>query len=156
MRNVPAIPDFGQSCSIVREITELIVRMARENSGWGYDRIAVAVQNLGHRVSNQAVGNILRPSGIAPGPERSQQTNWADFIRAHMAVLSGMDFFTAEVLTWLGLSAYYVLFFLHLKSRRVTLAGITQHPTEGWMVQTGPQRCRCNRWRFAPSALCFA
>jgi putative transposase len=39
------------------------------------------------------------------------------------------------VLTWRGLATYYVLFFLHLETRRVTLAGITQHPTEEWMVQ---------------------
>ena len=52
-----------------------------------------------------------------------------------MTIMSGMDFFTAEVLTWRGLSTYYILFFLHLDSRRVTLAGITQHPTEEWMVQ---------------------
>jgi transposase InsO family protein len=120
---------------VAREITELIVRMARENSGWGYDRIAGALQNLGHRVSDQTVGNVLRRFGIAPAPKRRQQTNWADFIRAHMAVLAGIDFFTVEVLTWRGLSTYYVLFFLHLDSRRVTLAGITQHPTEEWMVQ---------------------
>src|ERR1700752_4227288 len=52
-----------------------------------------------------------------------------------MSVLAGIDFFTAEVLTWRGLATYYVLFFLHLETRRVTLAGITQHPTEEWMVQ---------------------
>jgi putative transposase len=61
--------------------------------------------------------------------------SWSDFIRAHMAVLAGMDFFTAEVLTWRGLATYYVLFFLHLETRRVTLAGITQYPTEEWMMQ---------------------
>lgn len=43
-----------------RDVTELIVRMARGNSGWGYDRIAGALQNLGHSVSDQTVGNILR------------------------------------------------------------------------------------------------
>jgi hypothetical protein len=52
-----------------------------------------------------------------------------------MAVLAGIDFFAAEVLTWRGLETYYVLFFLHLETRRVMLAGITQHPTEEWMVQ---------------------
>ena len=50
-----------------------------------------------------------------------------------MAVLAGIDFFTTEVLTWRGLATYYVLFFLHLETRRVTLAGITRHPTEEWM-----------------------
>jgi len=53
-----------------------------------------------------------------------------------MAVLAGTDFFTVEVLTWRGLVTYYVLFFLHLETRRVTLAGITRHPTENWMAQT--------------------
>jgi len=45
------------------------------------------------------------------------------FIRSHMAVLAGIDFFTVEVLTWRGLVTYYVLFFIHLESRRVSLAG---------------------------------
>jgi putative transposase len=52
-----------------------------------------------------------------------------------MDVLAGADFFTVEVLTWRGLVTYYVLFFLHLESRRVSLAGITPHPTEEWMTQ---------------------
>ena len=121
--------------AVSREITELIVRMARENSGWGYDRIAGALKNLGHCVSDQTVGNVLRRFGIAPAPKRRLQTTWADFIRSHMAVLAGIDFFTVEVLTWRGLATYYLLFFLHLETRRVTLAGMTQHPTEEWMVQ---------------------
>jgi hypothetical protein len=45
------------------------------------------------------------------------------------------DFFTVEVLTWRGLVTYYVLFFLHLESRRVSIAGITRHPDEEWMQQ---------------------
>ena len=118
-----------------REIAELVVRMARENNGWGYDRIAGALQNLDHNISDQTIGNMLRRCGISPAPKRRQQMNWADFIRSHMAVLAGIDFFTVEVLTWRGLVTYYVLFFLHLETRRVTLAGITPHPNEEWMVQ---------------------
>jgi len=128
-RVYPGRPPLG------RKLSELIVRLARENSGWGYDRIAGALAILGHRVSDQSVGNVLRPFGIPPAPKRCQQTSWADFIRSHMAVLAGIDFFTVEVLTWRGLATYYVLFFLHLETRRVTLAGITRHPTEDWMLQ---------------------
>jgi putative transposase len=109
--------------------------MARENSGWGYDRIVGALANLGHRLTDQTVGNILRRHGIAPAPKRSQTTSWKDFIAAHMNVLAGADFFSVEVLTWRGLVTNYVLFFLHLESRRVSVAGITRHPDQEWMEQ---------------------
>jgi transposase InsO family protein len=120
---------------ITLEIEALIVRMARENSGWGYDRIVGALANLGHRVSDQTVGNVLRRYGIPPAPKRSQQTTWKEFISAHMSVLTGVDFFTVEVLTWRGLATYYVLFFVQLETRFVTLTGITRHPTAEWMLQ---------------------
>lgn len=78
---------------------------------------------------------MLKRHGLAPAPKRSQTTTWKDFIESHMAVLAGIDFFTAEVLSWRGLATYYVLFFIHLESRRVSLAGITRHPDQGWMQQ---------------------
>ena len=117
------------------EVEALVVRMARENSGWGYDRIVGALAKLGHRLSDQTVGNILRRHGIAPAPKRSQTTSWRDSIAAHINVLAGADFFTVEVLTWRGLVTYYVLFFLHLETRRVSLAGMTRHPDQEWMQQ---------------------
>jgi transposase InsO family protein len=117
------------------ELENLVVRLARENSGWGYDRIVGALANLGYPLSDQTVGNILRRHGIPPAPKRSQTTTWKEFIRRHMDVLSGADFFTVEVLTWKGLVTYYVLFFLHLESRQVTVAGITPHPDHNWMQQ---------------------
>ena len=64
------------------------------NSGWGHDRIVRALANLGHSVSDQTVGNVLRRNGIA----RSQTTTWKDFISSHLEVLAGVDFFTADVL----------------------------------------------------------
>ncbi len=117
------------------ETEALIVRFARENPAWGYDRIAGALANVGNEVSDQTVGNVLRRHGIAPAPKRTRNTTWKEFIRSHMAVLAGADFFTVEVLTWKGLATYYVLFFIQLETRRVTLGGITQHPTEAWMEQ---------------------
>ena len=42
------------------DIEELVVRLAKENKSWGYDRIAGALANLGHEVSDQTVGNILK------------------------------------------------------------------------------------------------
>ena len=117
------------------ENERLIVRIAKENPSWGYDRIVGAMVNLGHKVSDQTVGNILRRHDIPPAPKRKENTSWRDFIRAHMAVMVGTDFFTVEVLTLKGLKTYYVLFFLHLESRRIYLAGVTRHPDQEWMEQ---------------------
>src|SRR5262249_48222905 len=120
---------------IKREVEQLIVRMAKENDDWGYDRIVGALANLGYRVCDQTVGNVLQRHGLLPAPERKRTTFWSAFIRVHLALLAATDFFTAEVLTLRGLVTYYVLFFIHLESRRVNIAGITMHPDKQWMQQ---------------------
>jgi len=117
------------------ELEAMVVKMARENTGWGYDRIVGALANLGHHLADQTVGNILRRHGIAPAPKRSRTTSWKDFISTHKDVLAGVDFLTVEVLTLRELVTYYVLFFIHLDSRRVSVAGITRHPDQEWMEQ---------------------
>jgi len=129
------------------EIEQWVVRMAKENSDWGYDRIVGAMANLGYRLSDQTVGNILHRNGITPAPARKRMTTWADFIRVHMAVLAGTDFFSVEVLTLRGLVTYYVLFFIRLESRRVEVAGVTQHPNEAWMKQTA-RNVTMDEWGF--------
>ena len=129
------------------EIEQLVVRMAKENSDWGYDRIVGAMANLDYTLSGQTVGNILQRHGIPPAPERKRTTTWTDFIRAHMAVLAGTDFFSVEVLTLRGLVTYYVLFFIHLESRRVEVAGITPHPNEAWMKQIA-RNVTMDEWGF--------
>ena len=129
------------------ELEELVVRFAKENVGWGYDRIVGALANLGYTLSDETVGNILRRNGIPPAPERKQKTTWKDFISAHMSVLAGTDFFTVEVLTLRGLVTYYVLFFIHLESRRVEVAGITPHPNDAWMKQIA-RNVTMDEWGF--------
>ena len=129
------------------EIEELVVRMAIENLEWGYDRIVGAMANLGYTLSDQTVGNILLRQGILPAPKRKRETTWADFIRTHMSVLAGTDFFSVEVLTLRGLVTYYVLFFIHLESRRVEIAGVTPHPNEVWMKQIA-RNVTMDEWGF--------
>jgi putative transposase len=79
----------------------------------GYDRIAGALTNLGYNVGDQTIGNVLQRHGLPPAPVRKRTTTWPAFIRTHLALLAGTDFFTAEVLTLRGLVTYYVLFFIH-------------------------------------------
>ena len=53
-----------------------------------HDRIQGALENLGHRVSDTTVGNILKAHGIEPAPRRKHQTTWKTFIKAHWEVLA--------------------------------------------------------------------
>jgi putative transposase len=79
---------------VTREVEQLIVRMASKNCDWGYDRIVGALANLGFVISDQTVGNILHRHALPP--ERTRTTTWPAFIRTHLALLAGADFFTAE------------------------------------------------------------
>ena len=129
------------------ELEALVVRMAQENRSWGYDRIVGALANLGYTISDQSVGNILKRHGIPPAPERKKTTTWKEFIRMHLDVLVATDFFTAEVWTLGGLVTYYVLFFIHLGSREIHIAGVTPHPNEAWMVQVA-RNVTMEAWGF--------
>ena len=120
---------------IAKDLEALVLRMAQDNRSWGYDRIVGALANLGYTISDQTVGNILKRHGIPPAPERKTTTTWKEFIRTHMEVLVATDFCTAEVWTLGGLVTYYVLFFIHMESRKIDVAGVTPHPNEAWMVQ---------------------
>src|SRR5262245_40415223 len=118
--------------SVLTEIRQLTVRMARENPTWGYRRIQGALTNLGHRVARSTVASILRDHGISPVPERP--TSWRTFLAAHWEAIAAADFFTAEVWTARGLVTYYPVFVIGLASRRVHLLGATPHPDEAFVV----------------------
>ena len=118
---------------IIAEIESLIVRMARENPTWGYDRIQGALANLGHRVAPSTVAAALARNGIPPAPRR--RTTWAQFIKAHKATLAGADFFTTEIWTKLGLTTVYTLFAIRLATRRVEILGSTPNPDSAFMAQ---------------------
>ena len=132
---------------IAPELEALIVRMAQDNRSWGYDRIVGALANLGYTVSAQTVGNILKRHGLPPAPERKRTTTWKEFIRTHMDVLVATDFFTTEVWTLGGQVTYYILFFIHLGSRQVFVAGVTPHPDEAWMAQVA-RNVTMEAWGF--------
>jgi len=120
---------------VPQETVDLVLRLARENPLWGYNRIQGALRNLGYAISDTAVANILKAHGIEPAPDRKRQSTWKSFLNAHWDVLASVDFTTITVWTKSGLITYYLLFFMELATRRVHLAGLTAHPDEEWMVQ---------------------
>jgi len=118
---------------VMKEIRRLVVRMAKENSTWGYRRIQGALKNLGHRVARSTIAKVLKEHGLKPSPDRP--SSWKTFMKAHWGEVVGMDFFTKEVWTARGLVTYYVLFLIDLKSRRIHIAGATPFPGESFMAQ---------------------
>jgi len=129
------------------KLEALIIRIAKENRSWGYDRIVGALTNLGYTISDQTVGNILSRHGLAPAPERKKTTTWKEFIQTHRDLLVATDFFTAEVWTACGLTTYYILFFIRLNTREIHVAGITPYPNEQWMTRIA-RNITMDEWGF--------
>ena len=117
------------------EVVDLILQFARENPTWGYNRIADALANIGHQVSDQTVGNVLKGHGIEPAAERKRTTSWSTFLKAHWDQLAAIDFTTVEVWTKGGLVTYYLLFAMRLATRQVCFLGCTPNPVRSWMAQ---------------------
>ena len=124
----------GRPC-IRREVRDLIVRLARENPRWGYQRIVGELKGLGIAVSATTVRKVLRGAGIGPAGKRGGMT-WRDFVRSHARTMLAVDFFTVETI---GLQRLYVLVFIELASRRVHIAGCTRHPNAHWVTQQARQ-----------------
>jgi integrase-like protein len=119
------------------DIEALIVRLAQDNNSWGYKRLSGELKKLGHRVCPSYVREVLRRHGLPPAPDR-RGLSWKQFLQSHLEVTWATDFLTEEVWTMGGLSTFYILFFLHLGSRRVWIAGWTRwtpQPHTAWMAQ---------------------
>jgi putative transposase len=81
--------------SIAKEIRELVLRLARENPRWGYQRIVGELAGVGVRVSATTVAKILRQAGVSPAGARAQ-LSWREFLRAHADSIIACDFFTSR------------------------------------------------------------
>ena len=102
----------------------------------GYKRISGELKKLGHRACPSYVRDVLRRHGLPPAPNR-KGLSWKQFLQSHLDATWAADFFTEEVWTFGGLVTFYVLFFIHLGSRRVWIAGGTPQPQSAWMAQQG-------------------
>jgi hypothetical protein len=114
---------------------KLVLRMVERNATWGYDRVAGALSNLDHDLSDETVGNISRRNGVPPAPRRKPDVPWSEFIEGHQDVIAACDFLAAEVLTPMGLTTHYALFFIKTGSREAHIAGVAEHPNQSWMKQ---------------------
>ena len=118
-----------------KERRAVIVRLARENPRWGYQRIVGELKGLGIVVSATTVKKILREEQLGPAGKR-KGPSWREFLRAQATSIMSVDFFTVDTI-WL--QRLYVLFFIEVASRRVHLAGCTTHPDGAWVTQQARQ-----------------
>jgi putative transposase len=112
-------------------VRRLIVRLARENSHWGYVRIVGELRKLGITVSATLVRNVLARAGVPPAPERAA-SSWQSFLRQHGNTILACDLFTVDTV-WLR--RLYVLFFVTIGTRRVEYVACTSKPDTAWMSQ---------------------
>ncbi|MFI9848489.1 hypothetical protein ACIHFD_66605 [Nonomuraea sp. NPDC051941] len=116
---------------IVRSIRALILRLVRENPGWGYRRVHGELTTLGIKVAPSTVWEILKQEGLDPAPERTS-TTWADFLRSQADALLACDFI--ETVTLNG-QRQYILAIIQHATRRIHVLGTTTHPTASWAIQ---------------------
>jgi len=117
----------------MKSIRELIVRMATDNSCWGYLRIRGELKKVGHTVARTTIAKTLKDNGIAPSPDRP--TSWRTFLKSHADVIAAADYFTVDVWTKRGLLTHYVFFVIHHATRMVEIAGVTPNPGGNFMAQ---------------------
>jgi hypothetical protein len=95
----------GSSCRTpgrrrtAQEISDLVVRMARENSSWGYRRIQGALANLDRLLAYNTIATILKRPASSP----LRKTSWNELLSRHWERIVVSDFFSVEVWTPNGL-----------------------------------------------------
>ena len=119
-----------------RVIERLVIRLARENPGWGNGKIEGELLKLGYVLDEQTVAHILKRHGIPPAPQRRRSPSWRHLMSHYQAQILACDFFTVETLF---LRTLYVLIFIELGTRRIHFAGVTAHPHQGWVTQQARQ-----------------
>ncbi len=125
---------------IARNMRKVVIRLAKENAGWGYRRIVGELRKLRLKLGRSSVRRILKEEGLTPSPTRrgrADETTWRKFIRLHLDTLVACDFFTKNVVTPFGIRVAYCLAFIHIGTRKVFLSPPTYHPDDRWVQQQG-------------------
>ena len=124
---------------LTASVRELILRLARENTGWGMRRIVGELRKLALTPSRSSARRVLVQEGVLPDPDRHAPrgvvTPWRTFVAMHLNTMVACDFFCKAAWTPVGRKVAYVLVFIHLGSRKVFATPSTLHPTGEWMQQ---------------------
>jgi hypothetical protein len=119
---------------IERDVRELIVRLARENTGWGYVRIVGELRKLGiGDAGTQRARRRRRPARTAARPaELAQLPPPARRVDPRLR----LPYHTVDTVWFRRL---YVLVFLSIGSRRIEYLACTPNPSGAWVTQQARQ-----------------
>lgn len=119
-RRRPGRPSTNQG------ISQLVLRLARENPRWGHRRIQGELSRLGYAIAASTVWEILTKAGVDPTPRRTGPT-WRQFLTTQANGIIAADFLHLDCAV--TLKRLYVLIFIEHGTRRLHVAGVTAHPT---------------------------
>jgi len=89
-------PRCGGRPPVDAKLVALIEQMARENPGWGYERIQGELLGLGIRVRASTVRQVLKRLRIPPAPQRTR-TTWRQFLHTQAATMLACDFISCRL-----------------------------------------------------------
>jgi hypothetical protein len=131
----------GRRQRINPDLAALILRRARQNNSWGFGKIAGELIKLGIILSESTVRNVFNRHGIVPAPVRAGAIGWRHLMNHSESQILACDVLTVENLF---INTLYVFFFIEIGTRRVYLAGVTDHPDGPWVAQ----QARQNPWEL--------
>jgi transposase InsO family protein len=113
-------------------VAALIVRLARENPRWGYQRIQGELRTLGHWVAASTIRRILKHRRIPPAPARVTTRPGAGSCAQAYSMLA-VDFFKVDCA--FTLRRIYVFFAIEIGDRFIHILGTTTNPDGPWTTQ---------------------
>ncbi len=121
----------------VKEIRELVCKMANANPTWGSPRIHGELLKLGINISERTVARLM------PRNKKPPSQTWRTFLDNHIKDLVSIDFFVVPTATFRIL---FVLVVLAHDRRKILHFNVTEHPTARWtgeqLIQAFPDDSR--------------